>query len=162
MTLAGIHHSTGKDNWATPPEFFSRVAERFSFVLDAAAEPWSAKTERYYTEEQDGLVQPWTSWTWCNPPYSSILPWVKKAVLEMENGNSSVLLTFARTDTAAFHEYAMRASKIIFVRGRLCFVSPDTRAKTNSAPSPSMLLVFDASNKKNANPVIETMDSKVR
>lgn len=159
MTLAGIHHSTGKDGWATPPEFFAGVAQQFDFQLDAAAEPWSAKAERYYTAEQNGLSMPWSSWTWCNPPYSSIAPWMQKAVLEMEAGHSSVLLTFARTDTAAFHECAMRASRIIFVRGRLRFVSPDTQAKVNSAPSPSMLLVFDAEF-RGKRPAIETMNAK--
>lgn len=158
MTLAGIHHSSGKDDWGTPPDFFAGVAQQFDFQLDAAAQQWSAKTENYYTEDQDGLFMPWSSWTWCNPPYSSIKPWMRKAVFEMEAGRSSVLLTFARTDTEAFHVYAMRAARIIFVRGRLRFVSPD-REKVNVAPSPSMLLVFDAGF-RGSRPSIEAMNKQ--
>lgn len=144
MTLGGIHHSTGQDCWATPQDFYDRCAIRWDFTLDACAEPWSAKCARYYTRDDDGLASPWSSWTWCNPPYSQLAQWLAKAAEEHARGVSSVLLTFARTDTKAFHAYAMRASEIVFVEGRLSFLSPDVKAKRNSAPSPSILIVFDA------------------
>ncbi len=145
MTLAGVHHSSGKDNWATPSQFFDQVNSRYRFQLDACAEDWNAKCAQYYSEIDNGLIMPWKTWTWCNPPYSQIRNWYAKAVLEMGWGNSSVLLTFARTDTKAFHDYALKASEIIFIQGRLRFVSPDTRKVEHPAPSPSILVVFDSS-----------------
>lgn len=68
------------DDRATAPEVFGPLHERFRFTLDVAARPHNAKLERYFTPEQDGLAQPWTGErVFCNPPYSSIEPWVRKA-----------------------------------------------------------------------------------
>jgi phage N-6-adenine-methyltransferase len=144
MTLAGVNHSTGTDNWGTPPDFFRRMNERFRFRLDACAESWNTKCPTYYGESDNGLVLPWETWTWCNPPYSQILYWYAKASLEAQKGNSSVLLTFARTDTKAFHKYALQASEIIFLKGRLKFINPETGTQGAPAPAPSMVVIFDA------------------
>ena len=145
MTLGGVHHSSGKDNWATPEVFFSRLNQTYQFSLDACAEAWSAKCKDFYTEADNGLLQHWKTWTWCNPPYSEIRAWFQKATEEMKLGNSSVLLTFARTDTRAFNDFALQASEIIFIKGRLKFVCTDTRAPKHPAPTPSIAVVFDAS-----------------
>lgn len=147
MTLAGIHHSKGTDNWGTPIEFFERVNKRFNFRLDACAESWNTKCDNFYSQNENGLIKPWTSWTWCNPPYSEIYKWYKKAYQEMVQGNSSVLLTFARTDTRAFHEFAIGATEICFLKGRLRFIDPKTGQQGNTAPSPSMLVIFDANDR---------------
>lgn len=65
---------------ATTPEVFAPLNERFRFTLDAAALPVNAKLDRYFTPEQNGLEQSWAGErVWCNPPYSSIEPWVEKA-----------------------------------------------------------------------------------
>lgn len=68
------------DDRATAPEVFGPLHERFRFTLDVAALPHNAKLERYFTPEQDGLAQSWAGErVWCNPPYSSIEPWIVKA-----------------------------------------------------------------------------------
>lgn len=144
MTLAGPHHSSGQDCWATPPEFFERLARRFDFKLDACAQDWSAKCPEWYSEQDDGLALPWQSWTWCNPPYSKVSDWLQKAHREATLGNSSVILMFARTDTRAFHQWALKASEIVFLKGRLKFIDPSTHKPGLTAPSPSMLVIFEA------------------
>ena len=144
MTLAGPHHSSGQDCWATPPEFFERLARRFDFKLDACAQEWSAKCAEWYSEQDDGLALPWQAWTWCNPPYSKVADWLQKAHHEAALGNSSVILMFARTDTRAFHQWALKASEIVFLKGRLKFIDPSTHKPGLTAPSPSMLVIFEA------------------
>lgn len=68
------------DDRATAPEVFAPLHARFRFTLDAAALPTNAKLERYFTPEADGLAQSWAGErVWCNPPYSSIEPWIAKA-----------------------------------------------------------------------------------
>jgi phage N-6-adenine-methyltransferase len=68
------------DNLETPREFFEPLHGRFGFTLDAAALPHNAKCERFFTPEDDGLVQSWAGErVWCNPPYSDIEPWTEKA-----------------------------------------------------------------------------------
>lgn len=68
------------DDRATTPEVFAPLHARFRFTVDAAALPHNAKLERFWTPEQDGMAQSWVGErVWCNPPYSSIEPWVVKA-----------------------------------------------------------------------------------
>jgi hypothetical protein len=72
------------DDRATHPDFFATLDVIYGFTLDVAASPENAKCERYFTAEQDGLRQSWAGEVvWCNPPYSSIAPWVAKAWREV-------------------------------------------------------------------------------
>lgn len=63
-----------------------KLAEKIKVDLDvAASRDWHFATE-YYTKKDDGLSKPWSTLAlgpettvWCNPPWSDIGPWVKKA-----------------------------------------------------------------------------------
>lgn len=74
------------DDRGTHPTMFDPLQERFGFTLDVAAAPHNAKCERYYTRADDGLSQSWPGRVWCNPPYSDLNAWVKKAWEEWEKG----------------------------------------------------------------------------
>jgi hypothetical protein len=82
---------------------------------------------------------------WCNPPYSLAKAFVAKAAAEQRLGVTSVLLIPARTDTRYFHEHIWDKAlhrprpgvEVRFLKGRLKFVGA-----TNSAPFPSMIVVF--------------------
>lgn len=130
--------SSKTDLWETPQDFFDKLDAEFNFTLDVCALPENAKCERYYTPEQDGLIQPWEGVVWCNPPYGrQIGAWVRRGFLAGRSGNTVVMLLPARTDTRWFHEYIYGRSEIRFVRGRLKF----GHCK-NSAPFPSMVVIF--------------------
>ena len=95
-------------NWCTPQDFFDRLDAEFHFVLDAAATKKSAKCEKFFTPETDGLAQSWDCGgaVFCNPPYGrQICKWVQKAFKESAGGYPIVLLIPARTDTTYFHDY---------------------------------------------------------
>lgn len=80
----------------------------------------------------------------CNPPYSQIDKWVEKAFRETRNDNTLVaLLIPSRTDTRYFHNYIYNRAEIRFVKGRLKF-----GGGKNSAPFPSMLVIFRGANLK--------------
>lgn len=51
--------SRKSDEWATPPELFEELDREFDFNLDPCATPDNAKCEKYFTMEQDGLLQNW-------------------------------------------------------------------------------------------------------
>lgn len=132
-----VFASSATDMWATPQDFFDRLNAEFGFQLDVCAAPENAKCERYFTAEDDGLAQEWRGVCWMNPPYGrSIGDWMRKAFESSREGATVVCLVPARTDTAWWHEYAMRA-EIRYVRGRLKFGD----AKI-SAPFPSAVVVF--------------------
>lgn len=68
------------DERATTPEDFAPWERRFGFTLDVCALARNTKCERFYSPEEDGLTSTWEGErAWCNPPFSSIEPWVEKA-----------------------------------------------------------------------------------
>lgn len=135
-----VMFSSKTDRWATPQDFFNELNKEFHFTLDVCALPENAKCEKYYTPEQDGLTQPWTGVCWCNPPYGrEIGEWVRRAHFAAAAGNTVVMLLPARTDTRWFHEYIYQKRDPRFIKGRLKFGDGK-----NSAPFPSMVVVFEA------------------
>jgi phage N-6-adenine-methyltransferase len=138
VTITAGLFTSNTDVWATPQRFFDRLHQEFGFTLDPCALPDNAKCPSYFTPAQDGLSRPWRGTVWMNPPYGrEIAKWMQKAYQSSQEGATVVCLVPARTDTAWWHRYAMRASEIRLVRGRLKF--GDGR---NSAPFPSAVVIF--------------------
>ncbi len=133
-----LHFSSETDNWATPLAFFELMNQRHGpFDLDVCASHTNAKCGRYYTADDDSLTKDWVGKCWMNPPYGrGIGAWMKKAYESSIAGATVVCLVPARTDTAWWHDYAMRG-EIEFIRGRLKF-----GGSKNSAPFPSAVVVF--------------------
>ncbi len=94
------------DDRATPLDLFAPLHDRFNFTVDAAAAPHNAKLPRYWTREDNGLAQPWaTERVWCNPPYSALDAWVRKAMWEQEFAELIVMLLPAnRTEQGWWQE----------------------------------------------------------
>lgn len=132
--------STGKNDWATPQALFDELDAEFHFTLDPCATPETAKCAKFYTEEDNGLVQDWTGETvFCNSPYSDQqqTKWVRKCYEHGLRGRVAVMLIPARTDTKRFHDYIYGKAEVRFIKGRLKFGGCE-----NSAPFPSMVVVF--------------------
>ena len=143
-----VMFSSKTDQWETPQEFFNKLNNEFNFDLDPCADDTNHKCEKYYTESENGLQQDWGGGyrVFCNPPYGKeIYNWVKKCHDEVLKGNCTVavMLIPARTDTRWFHEFIYKQSEIRFVKGRLKFGN-----SKNSAPFPSMVVVFDRKGSK--------------
>lgn len=138
--------SSNKEEWETPQELFDRLNNEFHFDLDVCAISENSKCKKYYTPSDDALRQPWIGCVWCNPPYGrKIGSWIKKAHEEHEkHGSTIVMLLPARTDTKWFHEYIYNKQEIRFIKGRLKFGN-----SKNSAPFPSMIVVFEKKEKEN-------------
>jgi phage N-6-adenine-methyltransferase len=132
-----VHFSSATDLWATPQEFFDKLHEEFGFATDVCATAENAKCGKYFTEADDGLAQQWTGVCWMNPPYGrEIGAWMAKAYRSAKAGAWVVCLVPARTDTAWWHDYAMKG-EVRFIRGRLKF-----GGHKNSAPFPSAVVIF--------------------
>ena len=68
------------DDRAVPDGEFWAINRRFNFTVDSAASVKNARLPRFWTKETNGLEQPWAGERiWCNPPFSSLRPWVEKA-----------------------------------------------------------------------------------
>lgn len=133
----GRWHSRGSD-WSTPQDLYDKLNEEFRFTLDVCASDWNKKHENYFNEEQDGLTQDWgNNVCWMNPPYGKVLnDWMKKAY---ESNTTVVCLVPSATDTAWWHDYAMKG-EIRFLRGRPRFVTPE--GTWQQTFSPSVVVVF--------------------
>lgn len=131
--------SSKTEMWATPLDFFNQVNQEFKFNTDVCAIKDNAKCEHFYSPEDNGLAQPWMGVCWMNPPYGAdIKYWLDYAYKESLKGSIIVCLIPARTDTRYFHEICINASEIRFIKGRLKFGEG-----SNSAPFPSMLVIFN-------------------
>jgi phage N-6-adenine-methyltransferase len=128
--------TSNTDNWGTPQEFFNKFNAMFDFQLDVAASAENAKCARFFSKEDNGLVQEWSNRNWMNPPYGrEITEWVQKADEEAKKGNLTVALLPARTDTKWFNDFC-KHWHYIFIRGRLKF------GGGGSAPFPSVVVFF--------------------
>ncbi len=131
--------------WETPQDFFDELDKEFHFTLDPCSTVETAKCKKFYTKEDNGLIQDWSGRTvFCNPPYGSqIKHWVKKCHDE-SNRAKVVMLIPARTDTIYFHTHIYHIAEIRFVKGRLKFGGK--QKGSGSAPFPSMIVVFNKPN----------------
>lgn len=133
--------TSNSDEWATPLEIFNELNNEFNFNLDVCATESNHKCNLFFTQKDDGLSKKWGGYrVFCNPPYSNISEWVKKAYYESFTPNTLIVLLIpARTDTKYFQEYIYHRAEIRFIKGRLKFGDSKT-----SAPFPSMIVIYRA------------------
>jgi site-specific DNA-methyltransferase (adenine-specific) len=126
------------DEWGTPQELFDYLDGIFAFTLDPCASSQNAKCKRYFTREDDGLLQSWHGErVFMNPPYgTAINDWVEKAHKSARGGTLVVCLLPARTDTRWWHEHASKG-EVHFLKGRLMF-----NDQRGTAPFPSAVVIF--------------------
>lgn len=145
------------DDRGTVAEVFDPLdAELGPFTVDVAASAHNAKCRRYYTAEIDGLAQSWAGETvWCNPPYSAIAPWVRKAWHETHRGECRrvvMLLPANRTEQRWWQDlvepYRDRGIGLTvrFLAGRIRFLSPGQTeiGADERPPFGCCLLIFDS------------------
>ncbi|MBN4811665.1 phage N-6-adenine-methyltransferase [Citrobacter braakii] len=138
-----------RDLWRTPPALFAALDAEFCFQLDAAAAPHNALCRKFITEEQNTLQTPWADYltipgyTWLNPPYSDITPFVKKAAAESKNQIGTVMLVPADTSVGWFWEAIQSASEVRFITaGRLAFINPVTGKPVSGNNKGSMIIIW--------------------
>lgn len=123
--------SSATAHWATPSDVYTALDAEFGFTLD----PCPLHGGDRLIMENDGLARSWGGErVYCNPPYGrGVGRWLAKA----SEADVAVYLLPARTDTAWWHQFAVAATEIRFLRGRLKF-----GGNKNGAPFPSVVLVY--------------------
>lgn len=136
-------HLSQSDQWATPSELYNCLHEEFHFDFDPCP-----LYDGPITPENDGLKIPWGQSNFVNPPYTRHIKeaFVHRAVHEMQQGKTSVLLLPVSTSTALFHDWILpHASEIRFLRGRVKFVGKNTKGElvqNKTGMHDSMIVVF--------------------
>lgn len=104
------------------PEVFFRAVERYlgiKFKYDMAADALNAKTDIFYTEENNALAIDWPTdgWIWLNPPFTGLTKWIAKCYDERLNGCKIVSiwpLSGDRNQIATWN-----TASIVIVHGRI-------------------------------------------
>ena len=135
--------SSKDDSWETPPSLFNILDMEFNFTLDPCCTKQTAKCKKFFTKEEDGLIQDWSKdIVFVNPPYGrEIGKWVEKSYNETKKGAKVVMLIPSRTDTKWFHDFIYNKAEIRFLKGRIRFLQ--NKKELNAAPFPAMLIIFN-------------------
>lgn len=138
----------GYDDYETPRKLFNALDATFHFTVDAAANAKNALMGRYWDERVNGLIAPWKGErVFCNPPYSDIEPWTRKA--SSREAEVAVLLLPVFTGTDWFHQTILTSvPEVWFVRRRVKFLiggRPPVNPRTGKPSGPrfaSMIVVW--------------------
>lgn len=134
----------GKDEHFTPAVVLDRVRRIAPIALDpCTSEDNPCAAARFYTERDNGLLQPWESLTYCNPPYSDAKTWAAKMATEAAMGVSIVALVAARPDTKWWRTMWDACDVMAFWRGRLTFGDA-----AHPAPFPSATFGLNVSQRR--------------
>ncbi|MGL4939404.1 phage N-6-adenine-methyltransferase [Shewanella sp.] len=162
MTIGFLGSTTPfelRDLWQTPDYIFTPLHHEFSFSVDVAASDKNHLLPLYFTEQDDALSVDWLSKipkggsraAWCNPPYSNIGPWMKKAANEAKVNGIITVMFVPNTPDAGW--WPMNASEIRFivgheqdggrnVSGRIHFLRADTGEVQTGNNKGSCFVIF--------------------
>jgi phage N-6-adenine-methyltransferase len=133
--------SSASPEWPTPRWLVDQLAAEFGpFDTDPAATRSNAKAPLFYTQEDDGLTQPWKGRVWLNPPYGrTIAAWMARARDQVADqvADRVVCLVPARVDTRWWRDSIAAASLVRIWPGRIAFADG-----TQPAPFPSAIIVI--------------------
>jgi len=121
---------TGEIEWYTPRKYLDAVIEVIGAIdLDPASSNAAqdhVNATRYFTLDNDGLVQTWNGRVFLNPPYKmpSIKQFTVKMIESWQHGEmrEGILLTNNATDTEWFHSALDVCNAVCFTRGRISFL----------------------------------------
>ncbi len=151
------------DQWRTPDALYWGIFAKFGpFILDLFSDGDNAKCPRYYTVEDNALVQDWTKdlaggKAFANPPYSrssyednqaitGMRNIIAKSIEERDKGAKFVYLIKSATSEVWWPE---DADHVCFIRGRISFDLPewfvpaDKKQESSSAGFACAIAVFD-------------------
>lgn len=142
------------DDRGTPDELFQLLSDRFGgFTVDVAAAAHNTKCDRFYTLQDNGLLQSWAGErVWCNPPFSDLASWVRKGHDEALRAELIVMLLPAnRTEQGWWQDSIepfrdgrdLLGPRTEFWRGRTRFIKAgQTEIKPNERPPFGCVLVI--------------------
>jgi hypothetical protein len=82
------------DEHYTPKWLFDEMGIEFDLDVAAPTGGSHVPAGKYYTESDNGLIQPWFGNVWMNPPFSKPSPWVEKFIA---NGQGIALLVVSKS-----------------------------------------------------------------
>jgi hypothetical protein len=165
MSTKAGNEAALRQEWSTPRDFRNAVRAEFCPTLDVCATalnrfslmglfigpPDGTEEELRGAVGVDGLSYRWSQFRdvtcWCNPGYSDVMPWMKKAVEECHDGAEVLLLTHA--SHAEWAQYGwLFASECRLLYPRVQF-DPAPGVKRSSNARDGFLWVFRRNQRPN-------------
>lgn len=146
-----------KDLWATPQAIFDSLNKEFKFNCDVAASLSNSKCENYIGEVENSLDKDveWGGVNWCNPPYSDIKPWVKKAIEQHQQGKTIAMLVPSDTSVKWFKSAYDSCNEVRFISGRLAFINAESGEPVSGNNKGSVLFIWRGHCKSHSVSLIE-------
>ena len=147
-----VFNNSGDNEWYTPKPYIEAARSVMGKIdLDPASTPEAnkvVKSERLYTQNDDGLKQEWTGKIWLNPPYASDLigKFIEKLAssIESKQVTEALVLVNNATETKWFARLASVSSFLCFPVGRVKFWHPNKE----SAPLQGQCVAYIGKNNK--------------
>ena len=130
--------SDAPTEWYTPPEYVDKARRVLGEIdLDPASNALAQKwiqAGNYFTQEDNGLIQPWQGRVWCNPPYGrQVRKWLGKALASYEAKEmKSAIMLLNRSEADWYKESLQKIDAICEVKKRIAFLN----ASGQKQPSP--------------------------
>lgn len=135
-----------RDLWQTPVEVFNALDIEFGFYLDVAADNDNTLCSHFINEHQNALSCDWVSYgaIWCNPPYSDITPWIRKAAEQCRQQLQTVVMLVPADVSTGWFSLALRSvdEVRIITDGRIQFIPKDITGRRLSNPKGSLLFIW--------------------
>lgn len=133
------------NEWYTPKEYVDAVREVMGGIdLDPASSYQAndtVKAAEFYTEDDDGLRQPWGGRVFLNPPYGKLGPaFIRKLVQELDGAVTEAILLVNANATETEWFRPCFDGVLCFTDHRIDFESP--REKKNSSTHGSVFVYF--------------------
>jgi hypothetical protein len=140
MTTRERLAQSDQNDWRTPRKFLDAAREVLGGIdLDPATSAEAnetVKAAKFYTEADDGTIQPWKGTVWLNPPYGGLARnFIERLVREYQVGNvtaACALVNSHPTETKWFQELFEYAICFIEGRGTISFKPCSARALDSS------------------------------
>jgi hypothetical protein len=159
-----------KDYAATPLWFMQALKNWRGIVpmLDVCAQAETAKAPAFYclADGADGLILPWSPLNWCNPPFSDVIPWIEKAMIEAERGNTTYMIFPDNPETAYCRASFAVASEIHHMPFRMRYTRPNGSPFLDSKGAPASpkfatRLVIFAPGRTTPQPLVDYWDPRL-
>lgn len=144
LSTPHVSNNSGNNEWYTPVEFIDSVRAVLGMIdLDPASSGKAntiVRAKRFYTEQDDGLLQEWSGRVYMNPPYSSAL--IKSFCIKFLESNitSGIVLVNNATETEWFQLLLAGSDAICLVEGRIKYL--DRSLKPANTPLQGQVFLY--------------------
>jgi hypothetical protein len=145
-----VGHNSGENEWYTPLKIIELARLTMGSIdLDPAScerANQTVKAQKIYTEQDSGLLQPWSGNVWMNPPYGQplISQFSDKLIQELPNICQACVLVNNATETEWLQNMMRNCSAVCFIKSRVKFI--DKNGNASGSPLQGQVILYYGSN----------------